>query len=72
MDENGVDMVGESCDSHAKWSGILPPVVHPNGVMVKFSRFAMIWLPDLALVEGSPDDVRRLFAENVKDSETKR
>jgi hypothetical protein len=72
MDENGVDAVGEAGNSHAKWSGILRPVVHPNGVMVKFSRFAVIWLPDRALVEGSPDDVRKLLAENVKESETKR
>jgi hypothetical protein len=72
MDENGVDVVGESGNSHAKWSSILPPVAQPNGVMVKFSRFIVIWLPDRALVEGSPDDVRKLLAENVKGSETKR
>ena len=72
MDESGVDVVGEAGNSHAKWAGILPPAVHPNGVLVKFSRFAMIWLPDRALVAGSPDDVRKLLAENVKDSDTKR
>ena len=72
MDESGVDVVGEAGNSHAKWSGILPPAVYPDGVMVKFSRFAVIWLPDRALVEGSPDDVRKLLAENVKEIETKR
>jgi hypothetical protein len=63
-------VVGEAGNSHAKWPGILPPVVYPDGVMVKFSRFALIWLPDRALVEGSPGDVRILLAENVKESET--
>lgn len=72
MDESGVDVVGESGNSHAKWSGILPPVVHPNGVVVKFSRFAIVWLPDRALVEGSPEDARKLLSDNVKDSKTNR
>jgi hypothetical protein len=30
----------------------------------------MVWLPDQALIEGSPADVRKLLAENVKDSLT--
>jgi hypothetical protein len=67
MDESGVNVVGEARNSHAKWSGILPPAVYRNGVLFKFSRFAVIGLPDEALVEGSSDDVRRLLAENVKD-----
>lgn len=71
MDENGVDVVGEAGNSHAKWSGILPPAIYPDGVMVKFSRFAAIWLPDPALIEGSAADVRKLLAENVKDSKIK-
>jgi hypothetical protein len=71
MDENGVDLVGEAGNSHAKWSGILPSAIYPNGVMVKFSRFAAIWLPDPALIEGTAADVRKLLAENVKDSKTK-
>jgi hypothetical protein len=68
MDGNGVDTVGEAGNLHAKWLGIIPPTIYPYGVMVKFSRFAMIWLPDNALIEGSPDDVRRLLADNVKDA----
>jgi hypothetical protein len=32
-------------------------------------RFALIWLPGQALIEGSAADVRTLLAENVKDSE---
>jgi hypothetical protein len=70
MDENGVDVVGEAGNTHGKWSGLLPPVVYPNGVMVRFSRLAAIWLPDSALVEGSAEDVRRLLAENVKEPPT--
>jgi hypothetical protein len=71
MDENGVDFVGETGNSHSKWSGMLVPAIYPHGVVIKFSRFAMVWLPDQALVEGSAADVRALLAENVKDSETK-
>jgi hypothetical protein len=72
MDENGIDVVGEAGNTHGKWSGLLPPVVYPNGVMVRFSRLAVIWLPDQALVEGSAEDVRRLLAENVKEPPTDR
>ena len=68
MDENGVDVVAENSNSHSKWAGMLPPLVYPHGVLIKFSRLSGIWLPDQALIEGSPDDVRKLLAENVKDS----
>ena len=71
MDENGVDVVGEAGNSHAKWSGILSREIYPNGVTVKLSRLAAIWLPDQALTEGSAADVRKLVAENIKDSGTK-
>ena len=68
MDENGVDVVAENSNSHSKWAGMLPPLAYPHGVLIKFSRLSGIWLPDQALIEGSPDDVRKLLAENVKDS----
>ena len=69
MDENGVDIVGETGNLHTKWSGMLLPAIYPHGVVVKYSRFAMIWLPDQALIEGSAADIRTLLAESVKDSE---
>ena len=62
MDENGVDIVGETGNSHSKWSGMLVPAIYPHGVVIKFSRLAMVWLPDQALVEGSTVDVRTLLA----------
>jgi hypothetical protein len=46
---------------------MLKPVIYPNGVPIKLSRANMIWLPDAALVEGSPAEVRQLLAANVKD-----
>jgi hypothetical protein len=49
-------------------TGTLVPLVYPNGVLLKFSRLSGIWLPDCALIEGSAEDVRKLLAENVKDS----
>jgi hypothetical protein len=36
--------------------------------MVRFSRLAVIWLPDQALVEGTADNVRTLLGENIRDS----
>jgi hypothetical protein len=35
---------------------------------VRFTRLGWIWLPDQSLVEGSPDDVRKLLAENARNS----
>jgi hypothetical protein len=68
MDENGVDIVGAAGNSHSKWMLMLPPAIRANGVLVRFSKLGWIWLPDQALIEGSPEDVRKLLAENLKDS----
>jgi hypothetical protein len=68
MDDVGVEVVGESGNSHAKWSGILSREVYPNGVIVRFSPRATVWLPDEALTAGSADEVRRLLAENIRHS----
>jgi hypothetical protein len=45
---------------------MLQPAIYPDGVLIKLSRVNMIWLPDNALVEGLPADVRQLLAANVK------
>jgi hypothetical protein len=68
MNDQGLDMEGANGNSHLKWSAMLQPAIYADGVLIKFSRFAMVWLPDEALIEGSPADVRKLLAENVKDS----
>jgi hypothetical protein len=68
MNGQGIDMEGANGSSHLKWSAMLQPAIYPDGVLIKFSRFAMVWLPDQALIGGSPADVRQLLAENVKDS----
>jgi hypothetical protein len=67
MDANGIDMLGAFGNSHTQWIAALKPVIYPNGVLVKFSRFSMLWLPDQSLVEGTPAEVRQLLADNVKE-----
>jgi hypothetical protein len=67
MNDQGIDMEGANGNSHLKWSAMLQPAIYPDGVLIKFSRFAVVWLPDQALIDGSPADVRRLLSENVKD-----
>lgn len=66
MNEEGVDVVGAHGNSHTKWSAMLPPAVYPNGVALKFTRMTTFWLPDSALVGGSPDDVRQVLKEHIK------
>lgn len=70
MNVQGVDIDAVQGNSHLKWSAMLQPTICPHGVLIKFSRLAALWLPDYALTEGSPADVRKLLAENVKDSAT--
>jgi hypothetical protein len=66
MDDQGIETSSAFGTSHLNWKIMLEPVVYPDGVLIKLSRINMIWLPDTALVEGSPVDVRQLLAANVK------
>lgn len=67
MNDQGVDIDGAHGNAHLKWLAMLRPTIYPQGVLIKFSRLAGLWLPDQALIEGSSADVRKLLAENVKD-----
>jgi hypothetical protein len=67
MSEKGVELDGANGSSQIKWAAMLSPAIYPSGVLIKFSRFAMVWLPDKALIEGSAADVRQLLADNVID-----
>jgi hypothetical protein len=68
MDDQEIAIENANGNSHLKWSAMLQPAIYADGVLIKFSRLAMVWLPDQGLIEGSPTDVRKLLAENVKDS----
>jgi hypothetical protein len=70
MDDQEIAIENANGNSHLKWSAMLQPAIYADGVLIKFSRLSMVWLPDQALIEGSPADVRKLLAENVKDSLT--
>ncbi len=66
MDDQGIETSSAFGTSHLNWKIMLEPVIYPDGVLIKLSRVNMIWLPDTALVEGSPADVRELLAANVE------
>jgi hypothetical protein len=68
MDSNGIDTLGDFGNSHLKWVAVLKPAIYSNGVLLKLSRVSVLWLPDQSLIEGTPVDVRKLLAENVKES----
>jgi hypothetical protein len=70
INEQGVDLNGALGNSHLKWLAMLQPAVYPQGVLLRYSRFSALWLPDKALTEGSAADVRRLLAENISTSAT--
>jgi len=66
MDDQGIDTSSALGNSQLKWTIMLQPAIYPDGVLIKLSRVNMIWLPDSALAEGSPADVRQLLAANVE------
>jgi hypothetical protein len=70
MDASGIDMLGALGNSHTQWIAVQKSAIYPNGVLIKFSRFSMLWLPDQSLTEGTPAEVRQLLAENVKEHAT--
>lgn len=66
MDDQAIETSTAFGASRLNWKIMLEPVIYPDGVLIKLSRVSMFWLPDAALVEGSPADVRELLATNVK------
>jgi hypothetical protein len=70
INADGIDIEGALGNSHLKWAAILQPVVYPQGVSIRFSRVSALWLPDHALTEGSPADVRQLLAQNIDNTQT--
>ena len=70
ISKQAVDIDGVLGNAHRKWLAMLQPAIYPHGVLIRFSRLAALWLPDQALIEGSPADVRQLLAENIDKSDT--
>ena len=66
LDANGIDALGAFGNSHLKWVAVVNVAIYSNGVLLKFSRLSMLWLPDQYLLEGTPAEVRQLLADNVK------
>jgi hypothetical protein len=65
MDENGIDIASALGNSHLKWEALQLPVVKADGVLLKVTSAGGLWLPDRALVEGTPNDVRHLMSVKV-------
>lgn len=64
MRDEGIDMVGALSSSQLKWNAPRSISVKPDGVLLMMSNLTGVWLPDAALAEGTPNDVRQLIAEN--------
>ena len=67
MDESGVDLVTPVSNAHLEWPAFSRAIVCPEGVLLKLKTRSYVWLPDNSLTHGSPQDVRQLLAENVKE-----
>jgi hypothetical protein len=67
LDEQGMDQISPVSNSHLQWPAFSRVILYPQGVLLKMQSNAYMWLPDKSLTEGSPEDVRRLLADHVKD-----
>ncbi len=65
LDDDAVQVIGMFSDSQIQWEGLSPPVILPDGVLMRFSRASGLWLPDRALIEGSAAEVRQLMTTHI-------
>jgi hypothetical protein len=62
MSEDGIDTIHALGDSHLKWKAPRSIRVKQDGILLMVSSLAGLWLPDAALTEGTPAEVRQLVA----------
>jgi hypothetical protein len=62
LSSEGIDVVGALANSQLKWKAPRSITIKAGGVLLMTSNLLGLWLPDTALVEGTPDDVRQLIA----------
>lgn len=62
LSEGGIDTVHPLGKSHLNWKATHSTKVEADGVLLMLSSHAGLWLPDAALAEGTPDQVRQLVA----------
>jgi len=67
MGELGVDSVTPVSNAHLQWAAFSSVIIYADGVLLKMQMRAYMWLPDVSLTEGSPQETRQLVANHVKD-----
>ena len=67
MGEGGLQATGPTSESRIQWAGIVRAVTTPQGALLTLQTGRFLWLPDASLTEGSPQDVRQLLSQHVKD-----
>jgi hypothetical protein len=70
MSDEGIEIVGALGSSQLKWKAPRSISVKPDGVLLMHSNLSGLWLPDAALAEGTPDDVRQLVAKHQDSSQS--
>ena len=66
MSEDGIDTIHPLGNSHLNWKSAHSTTVNADGVLLMLSSHAGLWLPDVALAAGTPDQVRQLVAATVR------
>jgi hypothetical protein len=67
MRELGVDSVTPVSNAHLQWAAFSLAIIYADGVLLKIQSRTYLWLPDVSLTEGSPEEARQFVRNHVKD-----
>lgn len=65
LDESGVALTGPQSTATIQWSAYERAVRFPDGIVLLQGRVMMRWLPDVGLVEGTPQQATDLVQSKV-------
>jgi hypothetical protein len=68
VDEQGIDAANSGARDRLPWSAFAGASVHPDGVLLNLQSRKWFWLPDAALTDGTPAQVRDLLDRALKGS----
>jgi len=67
LNESGLDTATPVSTSHLDWAAFAGVVTYPAGILFRLKSRGYLWLPDAALAEGMPSDVRELASAHIKE-----
>jgi len=63
--DGGLTFVTPKTSGTANWSAYTGAVSRPHGVLLYSTKWNYLWLPDSAIVEGTPEEFRKLLRSKL-------